>query len=144
MSEPDLTLGGLCIWVHGRARPEASDYWDANWLTVRATMHVGQSSVTTEGAILMTADFERFRRELARMHDTLTGEASLSGAEPNLTLTLRADSLGHIGGEIEITPHYASEFHRFDVGLDQSYLSPLITACESIVERFPVIGQPDS
>lgn len=144
MSEPDLKFEGLSLWVRGRATPDASDYWDGNWLTVRATMQVGQSSVTTEGPILMTTDFERFRGDLARMHETLTGEASLSGYEPNLKVTLRASSLGQIGGEVEITPDYASEFHRFDVGLDQTHLPPLIAACEKIVERFPVIGSPAS
>jgi hypothetical protein len=124
--------------------PDASDYWDGNWLTVRATMHVGQSSVITEGPILMTTDFDRFRSELEKMHETLGGEASLSGYEPNLKVTLRASSLGQISGEVEITPDQLSEFHRFDIGFDQSYLPPLITACEAIVERFPVIGEPDS
>lgn len=144
MSEPDLKLGGLSLWVRDRAMSDASDYWSCNWLTVRATMQVGQSSVTTEGPILMTADFERFRSGLAHMHESLRGEASLSGYEPNLKVTLRAGSLGHIGGEVEITPDQLSEFHRFDVGFDQSYLPPLISACEAIVERFPVIGEPDA
>ena len=144
MSEPDLKLDGLSLWVRDRAIPEASDHWDGNWLIVRATMQVGQSSVTTEGAILMTTDFEGFRSELARMHENLTGEASLAGHEPNLKVTLRATSLGHIGGEVEITPDHMSEFHRFEVGFDQTYLPPLITACEAILGRFPVIGEPAS
>ena len=126
MSEPDLKLGGLSLWVRGRATPEASDYWDANWLAVRATMHVGQSLVITEGPILMTTDFDTFRSELSKIHETLGGEASLSGYEPNLKVTLRAGSLGQISGEVEITPDQLSEFHRFDVGFDQTYLRPLI------------------
>lgn len=142
MSEPDLKLDGLSLWVRGRAIPDASDYWDGNWLTVRATMQVGQSSVTTEGSILMTTDFERFRSELARMHETLTGEASLAGYEPNLKVTLRASSLGQIAGRVEITPNHMSEFHSFDLGFDQTYLLPLITARGIILERLPVIGQP--
>jgi hypothetical protein len=144
MSEPDLKLGGLSLWVCGRAIPDASNHWDGNWLTVRATMHVGQSLVTTEGAILMTTDFDRFRSELAQMHETLGGEASLSSYEPNLKVTLQAGSRGQISSKDEITPDQLSEFHRFDVGIDQTYLPPLIAACEAIVDRFPVIGQPDS
>lgn len=66
MIDPDLNFGGLSLWVRGRTNPEASDYGDGNWLTVLATMKVGQSSVTTEGSILMTSDFERFRSELRR------------------------------------------------------------------------------
>ena len=144
MSEPDLKLDGLSLWVRRRAIPDASDYWDGNWLTVRATMQVGQSSVTTEGSILMTTDFERFRSELSRMHETLRGQASLSGYEPNLKVALRAGSLGQIGGQVEITPDQLSESHRFDFGFDQTYLPRLIAACEAILERFPVIGQPET
>ena len=102
MSEPDLKFGGLSIWVQGRAMPEVSDYWDGNWLKVRATMQVGKSSVTTEGSILMTTDFARFHNELAQVHESLAGEASLSSYEPNLKVTLRANSLGQIDGEVEI------------------------------------------
>ena len=144
MIDPDLKFGGLSLWVRGRANPEASDYWDGNWLTVLATMKVGQSSVTTEGSILMTSDFERFRSELTRMHATLAGEASLSGYEPNLKVALRAGNLGHINCVVEITPDHMGEFHRFNFEFDQTYLPPLIAACASIVERFPVISQPDS
>jgi hypothetical protein len=143
VSDPDLQLDGLSIWVRGRAAPDASDYYDGNWLLARATMQVGQSSVTTEGAILMTADFEQFRNQLEDMHETLTGEASLSGYEPNLNVTLRVDRLGHIIGKVEITPDQMSEFHRFDVGFDQTYLSALMTSCDAILQRFPVVGRPD-
>jgi hypothetical protein len=143
MGKPDLTLEGLSIWVLDRQLPDATDYWDANWLTVRATMHVGHSSVTTEGSIFMTADFERFGEELASLHTKLVGEASLSSYEPNLKVTLRAGRTGHIDGEVEITPDQLSEFHRFDVAFDQTYLPALITSCETIVQRFPVIGRSD-
>lgn len=141
MSDPDLKLGGLSIWVRHRANPEASDYWDGNWLIVRATMQVGQSSVTTEGAILMTSDFEQFRNQMAVMHETLTGESSLSGLEPNLKVTIRVNQLGQIVGEVDITPDHLTEHHRFDVGLDQSYLPTLMTSCDAISRRFPTVGQ---
>ena len=143
VNDPDLKLDGLSIWVRGRQFPDASDYYDGNSLITIATMQVGQSSVTTEGAILMTSDFERFRNELAAMHETLTGEALLSGYEPNLKVLLRADRLGHINGKVEITPDQMSEFHRFDVDFDQTYLPALLTSCEAIMQRFPVVGRPD-
>jgi len=144
MSDPDLSLDGLSIWVRGRAAPDATDYYDGNWLLARATMQVGESSVKTEGAILMNADFERFRDQLAAMHETLTGEASLSGYEPNLKVTLRADRLGHINGEVEITPDQLNEFHRFDFGFDQTYLPALVASCDAIIQRFPIVGRSDA
>jgi hypothetical protein len=140
MGDPDLKLGGLSVWVRERANPEVSDYWDGNWLIVQANMQVGQSSVTTGGAILMTTDVEQFRNQLAVMHEALTGEASLSGSEPNLEVTVRMNRLGQIVGQVIITPDHLTEHHRFDIELDQSYLPALITSCDSIIQRFPTVG----
>jgi hypothetical protein len=145
MSDPDIELDGLSIWVLGRQFPEASDFYDANWLVLRATMQRGLTSVTTEGAILMTTDFEQFRDQLAFMNDTLTGEASLSGHEPNLSVTLHAGRLGHIGGQTEITPDHLAEHHSFEIGgLDQTHLPALIAACDAIIERYPVVNRPNA
>ncbi|WP_129793083.1 hypothetical protein [Sphingosinicella sp. CPCC 101087] len=144
MREPDIRLDGLSIWVHGREFPGTADYWDGNWLRLRATMRTSGASVTAEGAILMTTDFERFRDELVAMHDTLKGQASLSGFEPELKVTLTAGRVGEIGGEVEITPDQLNQFHRFAIGLDQSYLPSLITSCDALIERYPVVGAPDA
>src|SRR5689334_5944548 len=96
MSKPDIQLNGVSIWVKERAEPDGSVLADANWLVVRATVRSAQALVTTEGTILMTTDFARFRNQLAAMYDTLSGEASLSGYEPNLKATLSAGKLGKI------------------------------------------------
>lgn len=145
MTEPDIQLDELTIWVRGRQFPHASEFFDANWLVLRATMDRGQTSVTAEGAILMTTDFERFRTELVAMNNTLTGEATLSGYEPNLKVVLRADRLGHIGGQVEITPDHMAERHRFDIGgWDQTYLPTLIASCDAIMERYPVLNWPET
>jgi hypothetical protein len=140
MSEPDIKLSGLSIWIRGRPLLDASNPWDANWLDLRATMQRGQTSVTTEGAILMTTDFARFRSQLTTLYDTLTGDAVLSGYEPNLNVTLSAGRLGGVGIRIEITPDQMGEFHRFEDGLDQSYLPALIASCDSVMSRFPIVG----
>ncbi len=76
------------------------------------------------------------------MQASLAGEASLSSYEPFLNITLHADRLGRIDGQIEITPDPYTELHRFNVSLDQSYLPALITACDALLKRFPVVGQP--
>jgi len=142
MDEPDIQLDALSIWVRGREFPEATNSWDENWLTLRAQLRTAQSSVTVEGPILMNTDFERFRDQLAAMYKSLQGEALLSGYEPNLKVTLTAGSLGHIGGEVEITPDHLSEHHRYDIGIgDQTFLPPLIAACDGIIQRYPVLNR---
>ena len=140
--EPHLRLGGLSIWVDGRQYPDVSDYHDCNWLNVRARMDAPGATVRCQGAILMTGDIERFRFELERIGATLAGEAALSSYEPDLKATLKVQSLGHIQLEVEITPDHLNQFHRFTMDLDQSYLPPLIDACDRILEEFPVLGSP--
>jgi hypothetical protein len=145
MAEADLKLDGLSIWVRGRQFPSASDYYDANWLVMRVTMERGRTSVTADGAILMTSDFERFRNELAAMNQIMKGEANLAGYEPNLTVSLAMGRLGHIGGRIEITPDHLGERHSFEIGaLDQSYLPKLITSCDELLRNYPVVNRPNS
>jgi hypothetical protein len=139
-TEPDLRLGGLSIWVDGRQFPNVSDYWDRNWLIVRVRMDAPGASVKCEGAILMTTDIDQFRVELNSLSDALAGEATLASLEPELKVTLKAQSLGHVEVEVEISPDHLEQFHRFTLNLDQSYLPPLIAACERILERYPVIG----
>src|SRR5882724_344446 len=34
LGTPDIKLSGLQIWVHGRQFPNATDYWDGNWLRI--------------------------------------------------------------------------------------------------------------
>ena len=144
MSEPDIQLDGLSIWVRARPYPDATEFHDANWLVVRATMQRGETFVSTEGPILMTTDFERFRTGVAAMYDSLSGEAELSGYEPNLKVKLDAGPLGHIDGRVEITPDHTCERHLFDVGgWDQTYLPRLIASCDAIMRRFPVLYRPE-
>jgi len=76
------------------------------------------------------------------MYEKLAGEAELSGYEPNLKLTLRATSLGRVTGEVEMTPDHLSQYHRFELGVDQSYLPALIASCDAILDEFPVIEMP--
>ena len=140
--DPDFALEGLSIWILDRAFPQATNGWDEEWLSVRASMRGTGSSVTTEGVILMTTDFKRFRDQLANLHATLTGDASLSGYEPNLKVSLTVNERGVVPGRVEITSDHLTERHRFEIQIDQSYLPALIASCDSILERFPVIGRP--
>jgi len=82
--------------------------------------------------------------ELEELNHSLTGSASLVPLEPELSVTLTADDLGHISMEVEITPDNVTQEHTFRSELDQSYLEPLIESCRKIVNDYPVRGTPDS
>ena len=140
--EPDLSFCGLTLWVEDREFPEASDYWDGNWLIIRGTMKASGALVECGGPILTTADVERFRDDVAKMISTLAGEATLTGLEPGINMTLEMCGRGHVEGVIEITPDHLNQQHRFKVEADQSYLPALVSSCDAILSKFPVTNAP--
>ena len=143
VDDPDIHFCGFALWADQRQFPGRADYWDGNWLMIRARMEANGALVECSGPILMTTDIREFRDQLASMIDTLTGEATLKGLEPELDVVLRMGGLGHVGATIEITADHLNQHHRFAVETDQSYLPALLRSCDAILERFPVIGAPD-
>ena len=141
-TEPDIRLRGFSLWADGREFPNATDFWDSNWLIIRAEMRASGAYVERSGPILTTADIEQFRDDLLQMVDTLTGEAALTGMEPGLRLHLKMQKLGRIEAVVEITPDHLTQQHSFEVEADQSFLPGLVASCEAILKRFPVINAP--
>lgn len=141
-SEPDLQIGGLSLWVERRQYPDSSDYWDGNWLVVRVLMEAPGASVRCQGPILMTADFARFRDELAAAYERIAGEATLEGLEPDLRVVLKVDRLGRMAADVELNPDQGKQIHRFSLELDQSYIPPVLQSCERLLQLYPVVGLP--
>jgi hypothetical protein len=137
-NEPDLHFCGFSLWVDERESPDDSDYWDSNWLMVRARMEARGASVDSGGPILMTIDIKQFRDQLSAMVDTLKGEATLTGLEPGINVVLTMQNLGRVEGIIEITPDHLNQHHSFTVEADQSYLPALVLSCDAILDRFPI------
>jgi hypothetical protein len=136
--EPDLKLGGFSLWVLGRQFPNAEDYWDGNWLNVRARAEAPGASAEAQGAIVHTAELARFVEQLESLHMKLVGEAALRCMEPNLQIVTRGDALGHVEVEITITPDHMTQSHLFKFDLDQTFLGPLLNECRNLLSRWPV------
>jgi hypothetical protein len=137
--EPDLTIAGFQLWIHGRQFPDALDKYDGNWLQV--TAHVGASgaSVWAQGAILMTSDIARFREQCQVLRANEAQSAVLESYEPELRLVLeQTDSFGHIRARVEITPDHLSQQHQIEVEIDQSYLPQIERQCAVILAEYPV------
>ena len=92
-AEPDLKLQGFSIWIDDREFPDLDDYWDSNWLHIRAVVEASGARVKCDGPILRNTDFDQFRSQLEVLHRSLQGEARLEGLEPNLKLTLKKETL---------------------------------------------------
>ncbi|WP_068074602.1 WapI family immunity protein [Novosphingobium lentum] len=138
-NNPDLCFLGFSLWIDQREYPAASDYFDGNWLTVRARMEASGAYVECGGPVLMTTDIKQFRDELLAMVDTLSGEATLKGLEPAISVVLTMQRLGRVEGLIELTPDHLNQHHRFTVEADQSYLPELVRSCDAMLERFPIV-----
>lgn len=140
---PDILFCGFSLWIDQRQFPDTTDFWDSNWLLIRARMEASGARIDCGGPILMTADIRHFRDKLAAMIDTLRGEAILKGLEPELDLELRINKRGHVEATIEITPDHLNQHHRFTIETDQTYLPDLLRSCDAILERFPVINEDE-
>jgi len=142
LGSPNVKVGPVQMWVHGREFEDSKEYYDGNWL--RVTVHCGGAgaSVRVGGAILMTVDLEGFAKGCDELWRREGDEAVLEPMEPNLRLCLtRADDAGHISGEVDITPDQLLQDHSFRFDLDQSYLPGIIQQCRAIIRDFPVVGR---
>jgi hypothetical protein len=137
----DLTLAGLRIRVHGRQLPDAQDPWDGNWLSVTARCEDAGASIVVSGPILHLSELVGWCGEIEKLLATLAGEARLACIEPNLSVVLKATSLGHITLDVSITSDHLTQKHWFQFNIDQSYLPPLIAGCRSILQAYPLRGE---
>ena len=143
LGDPDLRIAGMRLWVHGRQFPDASDYWDGNWLRVTAYCIYPNAMVRAHGSIVHLGELVGLLRGCERLNESLKGEAALACIEPNLSVNLRAEWNGAVTVHIEITADQMTERHSFNDMLDQSHLPAIINQCSAILASFPV-RQPES
>ena len=112
LGPPSVRLAAFHLWIHGRQFPDAQDKWDGNWLNVTAHCGQAEASVWATGAILDSIGLTRFRDELERLHETLSGEAVLESHEPNVRVRVSSsDGAGHLHVRAEITPDHLAQGH---------------------------------
>jgi len=84
----------LSIHVTRREFPEASDYWDGNW--VYATIQIRAGAFRGEyEALLRTDELASFRDQLATLHAALNGSATFETMEHWLRVDIQGDGRGH-------------------------------------------------
>ena len=138
LGSPDIEVGALCFWIHGRQFPTAEDYWDANW--VQATVHCGGegANVWVSGPILHLSELKRWVADCEALHHTLAGRADLKCLEPNLAVQMTMTKTGQIDVQVSITADNVRQAHHFKFTIDQSYLPRLIQGCRAVLEKFPI------
>ena len=145
LGPPDLEAAGLQLWVHGRQFPDASDYYDGNWLRVTAHAGGAGADVWTTGSILMTTDLAQWADRCDALDNGKAQDAELSPMEPELKVRIsKKDSLGHFTMRVEITPDNPTQQHQFEFEIDQTFLPRIAGQCRAIVKKYPIRGEAPS
>jgi hypothetical protein len=141
----EATIAGegfrLLLRVHGYERSSLTSGSDANWLTAEAELTASTSYRARETVSLRTDELAAFRDQLARLVDTLEGEATLHHLEDQVgcTVSLRAGS-----GEVTafVRQNFGAELRVTEMRTDQSYLQHSLRDFDALVRGFPVKGDP--
>ncbi len=137
-AEPDLTFAGFQLWVFGRQFPQSKDYWDGNWVVVRAVCDAQASRVEARGSFIHLPELGAWRSALRRLHRRVEGEAELKCIEPNLSAKVVLDKKGTGTFTVRITPDHMMEDHRFTFAVDQSYLPTVVNQLTILLKKHPV------
>jgi hypothetical protein len=138
---PDLQLGQFEIWIHGRQFPEATDYWDGNWLMVTVRCQTQLATVWTAGPIMHLSELANWIKSTEQMVNTLTGEANLVCMEPELGVEMKMDKLGHVRVKVKITSDSPKGHHVLNFEIDQSHLPDFVRDGRRVIAQFPIIGK---
>jgi hypothetical protein len=136
--EADIRCGIVSIWVLGRQFPEASDFWDGNWLDVVVHCSEHGAAVTVSGSLLHLGEIEQWMQELEKMNRCLKGSAKLPAIEPNLSLSFDINERGQIKATCHITPDHLKQSHQFTFDMDQSYLNGIISQCRKVLGEYGI------
>lgn len=136
--DPDVKLGGLSIWVLGRAGPQSDDYGEEIWLEVVARVEAAGACVEARGSWLQNSELSAFLDQLEVVYRDLKGAAVLDCMEAYLGAKVECGSRGGLEVVVSLTPDYASQAHQFTFELDQSFLVETMRGCKRVLERFPI------
>jgi hypothetical protein len=138
----DFTNGAdfLTLRIHGRVRPDAQDYWDANWLHCAAEASAGGLRAKLDWQ-LRNEDLLRFLRALESL-ETRVGEAVLDTGDGWLDIRVVRDDKGNIEARCQLEDGSLGEsVSEFRLSLNQTVLAGLKAQLRQVVEQYPVVGR---
>jgi hypothetical protein len=130
------------IEVIRRKYPNATDYWDINWVDCTVSVNIPGYKAHFS-ADLTTNEIRDFYSELIRMETNLKGQAKLNNLDGYLDVEGEMNNTGRIiwSAELCYPAGYGAKL-SFDFEADQSFLKELIKQLEQILTVFPVTGKP--
>ena len=94
--------------------------------------------IEVSGSFIHLSEIADWVDQCERLKTTLAGDANLECMEPELSVSLSAESLGHVAMQVKITPNHMTQKHVFDFEIDQTYLNKLIQECRKLLAEYPL------
>lgn len=132
----------LTISILRRERPNAADFWDANWVVCQIKLRVGGFRASVEGSLRLD-EIQRFQEQLQLVDTHLFGAATLSSLEELIELQIECSRTGQLSVTGLLSDRPNGNRLSFELPpKDQSYLSGWVADLQAVVEAFPVVGTP--
>ncbi|MCS7168079.1 MAG: hypothetical protein RMI91_11915 [Gemmatales bacterium] len=134
--------GFLNIALISRPHPEASDYWDSNWISASVEVKAGGFRGSASGH-LRAEELAEFHRQLAQLQESLWGTAEFTTMEGWLSIRVEGDGLGHMTCRVVVRDE-PSVGNTLDCTLrtDQTFTRSTVAELAAAVQVFPVVGSP--
>jgi hypothetical protein len=125
-----------------RGCPEATDFWDGNWIEGDVRIAAGAFSGTIP-ASFRADELLRFRDQLRPLYENLTGRAVFDPMEPYLRIEVEGDGKGHFHASCKADdqPGIGNKL-TFGIDFDPTELPGIVKELDAICEAFPVVGSP--
>lgn len=108
------------------------------WLSADVDISVGKFSGGFP-ANFDTIAFSEFAKQLAVLHQTISGSAKFTSLEGQLELSLKCDVLGHVavrGWAMDVAG--TGNKLSFDIEIDQTHIAPILNSLNATLKKHPV------
>jgi hypothetical protein len=121
--------------------PNAQTDRDRNMISIKIIINAGGFKADYIAEI-MTVDFEKFKQELKRLYDNLSGYANFDCLERYLMINIKGDGLGHFIADCEAIdkPGFEESTLRFTLHFDQTKINDLVYQLDLITKEYPITG----
>ena len=129
----------LDIHVLSYAYPNATDFYDINWLRCRATCRMG-TLIVSEDLFLQTGDFVELQESIATFKQSKTPKITFETMEGQLQFTIQRESRHTtITGTLSTLPPTQGAFtFKF---ASETFPDSIMESLENIILNFPVIPE---
>jgi hypothetical protein len=136
--QPSLSIGPIQLWTISRLPRPTADPWWVDEIVCRVAIGASRVRLELEGEI-PSRNFQFFLSDLQAVHDSLEGTATLDGTDLGLGVSIKALPLGHmsVSAVFLLSGIWSDPFHA-NFQLDQTDLRPILSACRTILDNFPV------